>query len=62
MPWIYHLDPHRGAGKSLAAIVVTTSHYGECPGDRVNTYMMSRAVGQLPSLQYLPEPKDSKQP
>jgi hypothetical protein len=55
---VYHLVLHQNDGKSLAVIVVTTSYYGECPGDAVKTYVVSKDVGELPSLKYLPDVED----
>jgi hypothetical protein len=55
---VYHLVVHQNDGKSLSAVVVTTSYYGECPGDHVKTYVISKEVGELPSLKYLPDVKD----
>lgn len=57
---IYHLVLHQSNGKSLSAIVVTTSYYGECPGESVKTYVISSEFGELPPLKYLPEPKDEQ--
>jgi len=51
---------HPNSVKSLSAIVVTTSYYGECPGDRVKIYVISKDVGELPSLKYFPDVKDQK--
>jgi len=52
---IYHLVLHQNDGKSLSVVVVTTSYYGECPGDDIKTYVISQELGKLPSLKYLPD-------
>ena len=46
------------ASDALSAIVFTTSYDDECPAQGVKACVISRKLGGLPSLKYLPEPKD----